>query len=125
MERSVLFFGTREVIVATIGQTLKNMIETMGISQASLAGKLGVAPPTVNRYWDSDNLTYQTIVKICDACGVDAWKVLASVETELPMTFFEAMDALSQLTEEQQKFISSRLAADVEFVTTFTGLKKP
>lgn len=108
-----------------IGSVLKDMLRTMNITQVALASKLGVTPTTINNYFDSDNLTYQTIVKICDACGVDTWKVIAAAETELPMAFFEAMDALSKLTEEQQKFISARLAADVEFVTTFKGIKKP
>jgi len=57
--------------VAMIGHKIKMAMTDKGISNKQLANALSVSVQTVYKYRIADDLRWSTIVRICDAIGIE------------------------------------------------------
>lgn len=103
-----------------VGQSLKALVKSKGITQTSLAEMLGVTQGSVWQYFEASSPAYDTIVRICAACDVPTWHFIASIETGIPTLFFEAMDSIMSLDQASREYVLRRLAEEVEFICGLT-----
>ena len=77
---------------------LKNRAKSLGLSQRTLANKLGVSVPTIKRWFGGKTITLAQLKSVCDELGLAMSEVIASSEQNHKAQF--------NYTLEQERFLS-------------------
>lgn len=84
----------------SLGASLRRVRESRGVSQKTLAAKMGVSVPTISM-WESDHRrpSIERLAKICEILNASAEDFLAGVGTN------ELSELLTQMREQVSKFL--------------------
>lgn len=76
-----------------IGQTVRTLRRTKGISQASLADTIGVSFPQMQKYEKGTNrLSVSALIRIADALGISPHDIITDACAELSRSLVVAPD---------------------------------
>lgn len=87
------------------GQALKDMVLASGASQKEIAEKIGVTPSAIGQYFQSDEPSIGTVVRICHACDQRAYWFIASIELpKMPVEAFKIIEEIFFLPQKKREF---------------------
>ena len=92
-----------------IGERIKEMVdmtvEKTGMSKEDIADKSGVTAQTMSAIFRSDNVTLDTLTRICHACDMRAYWFVASIELpKMPVEAFKIMEEIFFLPQKKREF---------------------
>lgn len=104
-------------IKSGLGAELEKLLTLSGVTKGELAVKLGVSPSTVTQYFDAKSPSVDTMLRICDACGVKGWQFMASLETGIPADMFKVLESLYELPSDKRIIVLRLMRDGIELAT--------
>lgn len=75
------------------GERVKAVIKSLGINSQTVAKKTGIHRTTLNNYYNTDDLSYETIKRIGNAINYDFSQIFPEMVNELPWLSNDDKDA--------------------------------
>lgn len=99
----VYFHDTKWVTMRDLNkqamQIIKNKSKSLGLTQETLAKRLGVSLPTIKRWYGGGTITLESLYSLANEVGLTLTEIFSSIENSSSATF--------EYTEEQEFFFSS------------------
>ncbi|WP_213974293.1 helix-turn-helix domain-containing protein [Tepidanaerobacter acetatoxydans] len=92
---------------ADIGKRIRQLRESLGLSNRQLAIKAGLSQPVMNRIENGNRKAdIETLEKICDALGITLVEFFSMDNEEMPPEYLELLKNAKNLSTEQLKILN-------------------